>query len=169
MKKIQPSVPATAAAAFHTRAIPAAARRPRRAFTLMEVIIVVALIGTLMVVLVPQFTDLLAGAQEDVEKIKIETNLGGALANYRVRMGSFPSTEEGLQALISPPANGGDKWRGPYVKDNSVLLDQWRQPYQYQYPGTHNPRGYDLWSTGPNRINNDGAGDDIANWDTSAQ
>jgi general secretion pathway protein G len=168
MKKAQPS----AAAATRATRISNGQCRATRAFTLMEVIIVVALIGTLMVVLVPRFTDLLSGAQEDVEKIKIEGTLGGALNNYRVRMGSYPSTEEGLQALLVAPANAGDKWRGPYVEDASTLIDTWGLPYQYQNPGTRNSRGargYDLWSSGPDRTNNEGAGDDITSWKKAVQ
>jgi general secretion pathway protein G len=136
-----------------TQLSPRRCNRVRRAFTLVEIIIVVALIGGLMAILVPQLGDMFGGAQEDLEKTKIETTLGGALIRFKAHMGSYPTTEEGLQALRSAPANGGDRWRGPYVKEDSTLVDTWRRPYQYQCPGTNNPTEYDLWSLGPINAN----------------
>jgi len=81
-------------------------------------------------------------------------------------MGAYPSTSEGLQALITVPAGNADRWRGPYIMvkgdQNKILLDPWGNPYQYRYPGIHNTTGYDLWSKGPD--GRDGTADDIGNW-----
>ena len=78
-------------------------------------------------------------------------------------MGDYPSTAEGLAALIAAPADKADRWHGPYVENNKKLpLDPWKHDYKYAYPGTHNKDGYDLWSTGPDGV--DGTPDDIGNW-----
>jgi general secretion pathway protein G len=139
-------------------------RRARRAFTLVEIIIVVALLGIIMGVLIPNVGSIFEGAKEDLEKQKVEGTLNSALLQYNTHIGSYPSTEEGLQALIAPPAGKAAKWRGPYLKDNSLIRDSWDGPYKYVRPGTHNPRGYDLWSFGPNGRDENGGGDDVPNW-----
>lgn len=133
-------------------------KRARRAFTLVEVVIVVALIGALMAAIVTQMGGIFGDAQEDLERAKIKTNIGGALLRFYAHMGSYPTTDEGLNALLIRPANGGDRWRGPYIKEEA-LTDSWRHPYQYQCPGIHNPTEYDLWSDGP--VN---APKQIGNW-----
>ncbi|MDR0536258.1 MAG: type II secretion system protein GspG [Puniceicoccales bacterium] len=138
--------------------------RRRKAFTLIEIVIVIALIGGLMAVLMGNFSDTFATGQENTESIKIKSKIGGALQIYRAHVGTFPTDEEGgLGALISPPEGSAARWKGPYLKQEE-LLDSWRQPYNYRCPGANNPRSFDLWSNGANRINENGGGDDIANW-----
>jgi len=66
-----------------------------------------------------------------------------------MRMGDYPTTAEGLQALITAPANKADRWNGPYLQENKIPEDPWKRPYQYRYPGTHNKNGYDVYSLGP--------------------
>jgi len=78
---------------------------------------------------------------------------------YRVHTGRYPSTEEGLNALLSPPSDEATNWKGPYVK--KLPNDPWGTPYQYKYPGTRNSATYDIWSYGPD--GKEGA-DDIGNW-----
>jgi general secretion pathway protein G len=87
--------------------------------------------------------------------------LDSALERYNVQMDAYPSTEEGLKALVDKPANDDGKWRGPYVK--MLRPDPWGQPYQYKYPGTHHTTGPDLWATDPDKAN--GAEEaEIGNW-----
>jgi general secretion pathway protein G len=81
-----------------------------------------------------------------------------ALDAFEIDNGRYPTTAEGLQALITPPANTR-AWNGPYIK--SVPTDPWGTPYVYQFPGKHNPANFDLSSYGPDR--NPGR-DDIHNW-----
>lgn len=135
-------------------------RLTRRAFTLIEMVIVIALIATVMGITLYNMNDLFMDAKEDAERIKVTNSLPGALLRFNTHMGRYPTTEEGLQALVRAPQGGDDRWRGPYVKDESALIDAWGNPYQYKFPGTQNPRGFDLWSLGPNKE----AGPIIGNW-----
>jgi len=89
------------------------------------------------------------------------SNIGQALALFEVDCDRFPTTEEGLQALIHAPGNLPG-WKGPYLRQQSVPLDSWQQPYHYRCPGLHNNNFFDLHSYGPD--GQDGGGDDIDNW-----
>ena len=104
-------------------------------------------------------------AKEDIAEIFVTSSMQVPLESYRMDTGSYPSTSEGLQALITAPADKAALWRGPYLtsKDKSkFLIDPWGNPYQYRYPGIHNKNSYDLWSKGPDE--RDGTADDIGNW-----
>lgn len=86
------------------------------------------------------------------------------MMKYRMDLGSFPSQAQGLSALELPPADKAlaAKWQGPYIDSSKELLDPWKQPYHYRFPGLHNPQGYDVWSSGPD--GQSGTADDIGNW-----
>jgi general secretion pathway protein G len=107
---------------------------------------------------------ILGGAQDSVAKTFVRESMKTPLTAYRISLGDYPSTEEGLQALVTAPENKADRWKGPYIDSpgGKLPLDPWGEPYQYRYPGTHNKDGYDLWSKGPDKI--DGTDDDIGNW-----
>ena len=85
-------------------------------------------------------------------------------ADARIDMGDYPSTNEGLAVLLTPPGNAGDKWHGPYIDavGGKLPVDPWGQPYEYRYPGVKNPGGYDLFSKGPDKTAD--TADDIGNW-----
>jgi general secretion pathway protein G len=90
--------------------------------------------------------------------------LEGALERFNIHMDRYPSTDEGLKALVEAPAADEDKkWRGPYI--TQLLTDPWGSPYQYKAPGTHHPTRFDLWSRGADKSDGgEGDGADIGNW-----
>jgi general secretion pathway protein G len=137
-------------------------RRSTRAFTLLEILVVLAIIGLLAGLAVTNLDKLFGGAQTDIARTFVSTSMKMPLTAYRMDMGDYPSTAEGLKALSTVPSNKADRWRGPYVTEGRIPDDPWKEPYQYRYPGTKNKNGYDLWSKGPDK--QDGTADDIGNW-----
>lgn len=135
-----------------------------RAFTLMEILIVLAILGLLVGLSVTKLGGVLDGARINTAKIFINDSMKAPLFTYKMQTGDFPTSEEGLQALLVAPANKADRWQGPYLEVNAgkLPLDPWGEPYMYRFPGTHNKSGYDLWSKGPDKV--DGNDDDIGNW-----
>jgi general secretion pathway protein G len=118
-------------------------------FTLLEILVVVAILGLLIGLVAPAALRQLGGAQVSVARQSIQ-RLGGVLDLYRLDIGSYPMTEQGLQALITRPA-GATAWNGPYLKaEQGPPLDPWNRPYLYRNPSTRPGRDYDLCSRGPN-------------------
>lgn len=126
--------------------------------------VVLAILGLLVAVLVRNVGGNLTRGQEDAASLFVKTTLQSPLTQYRIDMGSYPTTAQGLQALITAPGNASGKWRGPYYESNSgaLPLDPWQRPYEYRYPGTHNKSGFDLFSKGADGVA--GNDDDIGNW-----
>jgi general secretion pathway protein G len=124
-------------------------RRATRAFTLLEILIAIAILGLLVGLAVVDLGHNYTQNQQSVAKLFVQDSIKTPLFTYRIHMGSFPSTSDGLNALITPPANNADNWHGPYLADGKLPLDPWGQPYQYACPGTHNKDSYDVWSKGP--------------------
>ncbi len=143
---------------------PEKSRARRAAFTLFEVLIAVALLALLAGVAVMNADRIFGQNQEQVAKIFVKQSLEVPLTSYKIAMGGYPTTEEGIQALITAPASGAERWRGPYIKADGgkAPVDPWGTPYFYRYPGSHNTDRYDVWSAGPDR--KDGTADDIGNW-----
>ncbi|MBC2592727.1 type II secretion system major pseudopilin GspG [Ruficoccus amylovorans] len=135
-------------------------RKVRRGFTLIEILIVIALIAMLAGASIVALDQLFGGGQESIAQTFVETTGPTALMAYRLNMGGYPTTEQGLAVLRTAPANAGSRWKGPYLKKEP--LDPWGNPYQYRQPGTHNENGYDLWSLGAD--GKEGS-DDIGNWE----
>ena len=136
----------------------------RRAFTLLEVLMVVVIIGILAAIVVPNLFGTLEGAKIDTAKSEVKSGFGGALDLYKMHMGRFPTTDEGLSALLQKPDDdeAAEKWRGPYVKDGTTFKDAWNNNYVYESPGQYNENSYDLSSAGPD--GQEGTDDDITNW-----
>lgn len=135
--------------------------RDARGFTLLEIMVVLAIIGLLVALAVSNLGGAYDNARISTADIFVKQSIKTPLFSYKIAMGDFPSTSEGLQALATPPAGKADRWRGPYVQDGQIPLDPWKRPYQYRYPGTHNKEGYDVWSLGPDGQESE---DDIGNW-----
>jgi general secretion pathway protein G len=140
----------------------------KRAFTLIEIMLVVIIIGILTAMIVPN----IAGRSEQARKVTaqtdIDSNLSAALDLYKLDNGTYPTTEQGLSALLTEPtvAPVPTKWNGPYLKKRKLPKDPWGRDYTYAYPGVHNKEeGYDLSSFG-----NDGveSKDDIVNWEPTS-
>ncbi len=143
-----------------------AIRRDSRGFTLLEILLAVAILGMLVALAITNVDRIFGGAQEDSARLFVTQSLQVPLQSYRTHMGNYPSTAEGLQALVTAPSDKADRWRGPYVTNDSVPLDPWKNPYQYRFPGVRNKTGYDVWSKGPD--GQDGTADDIGNWSSGA-
>ena len=136
-------------------------RRPSEAFTLLEIMVVVAILGILAATIIPQFR----GATDDAKISAAKAHIGeleNAVDRFYLNMDRYPTAEEGLKVLVEAPAGGDSKWRGPYVKQ--VRKDPWGEPYQFRSPGVHNPTSYDLWSRGSDRADGgEGLAADIGN------
>ncbi len=133
-------------------------------FTLLEILVTLAIIGLLAGLAISNSDKIFGQSQETVARIFVRDSLRTAFVRYRMDMGDYPSTNEGLAALIAAPANKADQWHGPYIETpgGRAPTDPWGEPYRYRYPGTKNKGGYDLYSVGPDK--NDGTEDDIGNW-----
>lgn len=134
----------------------------RRAFTLLEVLMVVVIIGVLAAFVVPNFFSAGEKAKKDMTANLIKSGINGTLDLYRMHMGEYP---ESLEQLVTPPddAEIAEKWAGPYVKDLKNLKDSWGNDLIYTFPGRYNETSYDLSSPGANK--KEGDDDDITNWD----
>ena len=135
-----------------------------RGLTLIEILVVVAIIGLLAGLFISNTDKIFGQSQEVVARVFVRDSLKTSLVRYKIDLGSYPTTAEGLNALFTAPANTGTRWRGPYadVSGNTMPLDPWGESYGYRYPGTKNKSSYDLFSKGPDKT--EGTEDDIGNW-----
>ena len=128
----------------------------RKGFTLIELMLVVAIIGILAAMVVPRLTGRNRQAKNAVAKADVETNLPMALDLYELDVGQFPDT---LNALMDNTGGKGD-WKGPYIK--RMPKDPWGREYLYKQPGDHNKYSFDLYSAGAD--GQAGTNDDVKNW-----
>jgi general secretion pathway protein G len=93
-----------------------------------------------------------------------QANFQSALDRYKLDLGRYPTTEQGLTALVTPPSDLPPRatWHGPYLASDAIPPDPWGLDYRYACPGEHRTDGFDLWSAGPDGA--DGTEDDIGNW-----
>jgi general secretion pathway protein G len=115
-----------------------------RGFTLLELLVVIVIIGLLASYVGPKYFAQIGKSEVTVAKAQIE-GLAKALDTYRIDMGQYPKTEEGLASLFVRPAENASKWNGPYL-NKDVPLDPWGHPYQYRNPGSRG--GIDIISYG---------------------
>lgn len=138
-------------------------RTSDKGFTLIEIMLVVIIIGVLAAMVVPNFAGRGEQARRTTAKADIEASLSTGLELYEMDMGAYPSTQEGLTALVQRPSSeNSQEWNGPYLKKKSLPRDPWKRPYVYSFPGTHNKESYDLSSYGPDGIEGT---DDVTNWE----
>lgn len=137
-------------------------RSKRRGFTLLELLVVLVVLGMLFAIMTPQVMNMLSGAKSNSVGLQIET-LGTALHYYKLDVGSYPTTEQGLAALWQKPKDVAT-WRGPYIRKKQHLLDPWGREYLYKYPGRKAP--FDLYSFGADgKEGGSGEDADVGNWD----
>lgn len=116
-------------------------------FTLLEILVVIMILGLLIGLVAPAALRQLGGARVSIAKQSIE-RLASVLDMYRLDNAGYPSTEDGLQALVARPS-AAPNWNGPYVKADAPPLDAWNHPYVYRNPSSRPGHEYDLCSLGP--------------------
>ncbi|MBK1707557.1 MULTISPECIES: type II secretion system major pseudopilin GspG [Marichromatium] len=131
-------------------------------FTLVELLVVLAILGLLAGVVGPQVMKFLDSSKSKTAKLQVDS-LAATLDLYRLEVGRYPSTSEGLEALVRNTADL-DTWNGPYLTKGEVPTDPWGNPYHYRFPGEHG--GFDLWTFGAdNREGGEGESADLHSWD----
>ncbi len=137
-------------------------RRSRQAgFTLIELLVVLVILGLLAGLVGPRILSYLGGARADSARLQIE-NFKSALDLYAIDVGGYPTTAQGLKALMANPG-GVRGWNGPYLRSNALPEDPWGGAYNYRAPGQHG--AFDLYSLGADKREG-GSGDDadITSW-----
>jgi general secretion pathway protein G len=131
-----------------------------RAFTLVELLLVLVILGILAALVLPRFGGITQRGRVTAAATQIST-FKTALNNFEVDMGYYPPGKSGLDALIHQPRDAKN-WHGPYLDSDAVPKDPWGNDYIYECPGRHNPSSFDVMSAGPD--GRTGTEDDICNW-----
>ena len=130
-----------------------------KGFTLVEILLVVVIIGALVAMVMPR----LAGRSEQARvaacRADINANIATGLKLYELDNGAYPTSGEGLNALLVKPSSAIN-WNGPYLERKPI--DPWRREYQYKSPGDQRPQDYDLYSLGKDGQE---SADDVTNWE----
>ena len=138
------------------------ARGRRSAFTLVEFIVVMVIIGILATLIVPRFFSKVGKANQAVAKGNI-ASLEQIILHFQGDCGRLPTEQEGLGALLQPPSDVKGKWDGPYVKPKDIV-DPWGVEYIYRCPGQRN-KDFDLFSLGADKQEGgEGENADVGNW-----
>lgn len=131
-------------------------------FTLLELLVVLGIIAMLAGIVGPQVMKHLGESKTKAAKVQVE-DFSAALDMYKLDMGKYPTSEQGLQALIEAP-EGSKRWNGPYLKKAKMPVDPWLNEYHYASPGTHGK--FDLFTYGADdKEGGEGEDQDINNWD----
>ena len=141
---------------------PLTSRARHAGMTLIEILVVLTLIGVVLGIVGTNYLGKSEQAKAKAAKIEIE-QIGQALDLFKLELGRYPTTSEGLQALVAAPS-GLSNWAGPYWKKSTTPKDPWGHEYKYQSPGTHGP--YDIVSLGADGVEGgEGANKDIVKWE----
>ena len=136
-------------------------RAAEAGFTLVELLVVLVILVLLASLVGPRVVGYLGTSRVKTAKVQIES-LGSAIELYRIDNGRYPTTDEGLKALVQAPP-GVDSWKGPYLTKKDVPNDPWNRPYNYRAPGQHGP--FDIFSLGAdNQLGGTGENEDITSW-----
>lgn len=139
----------------------ASARLGDSGFTLLELLVVLAILGLLAAVVGPQVLRYLGSSKTQAAAVQSK-NIVAALNLYKLDVGNYPTKDEGLNALMKAPPSA-PFWNGPYLPDAGALVDPWRNPYQIKVPGDHGE--VDVYSLGSdNAPGGSGEAKDIGNW-----
>ena len=136
-------------------------RRQRHGFTLIELLLVLVILTTLTAIVLPKLSGRSKEAKVTAAKTQI-SQLEVALDSFEIELSRYPTTVEGLRALVEKPSSDSEAWKQPYLRRQEIPKDPWGNDYVYRYPGQSNELGYDLSSYGPD--GKQGGGDDIVNW-----
>ena len=138
--------------------------RATSGFTLIEILVVIVVIAILATLVAPNVFQHVGTAKTTTAKSQIEM-LSSALDAYRLDTGAYPTTQQGLQALMElPTTDPPTNWRGPYLR-KAVPLDPWNHMYVYLAPGEVNPKGFDLISYGADgKLGGEGEDADVVSW-----
>lgn len=120
-------------------------REGEQGFTLVEMLVVITIIGLIMALVGPRVLNYLSESKVKTARIQIES-FSSALDLFYLDNGRYPTSAEGLPALVQRPSNSSS-WNGPYIKTATVPADPWGRPYRYRSPGDHAP--YEITSLGP--------------------
>ena len=137
-------------------------RSSKRGFSLIEILIVIALIAVIATLAIGNIGKIFGGQQEKVASIFVNQTVKLGFTAYKIDVGSYPNTEEGIGALAKAPAGEATRCKGPYI--DKLPADPWGKAYQYRFPGSKNingSSGYDIWSLGEDGTE---SADDIGNW-----
>jgi general secretion pathway protein G len=143
--------------------------RQTRGFTLIEIMAVVLIIGLLSTLVGLAIFPQIDKSRVNTTRAQIKM-LDAALETYRMDNAKFPTSEQGLEALITEPEGVINYQPGGYLRERRIPDDAWGNPYQYESPGQHNKHSYDLWSHGADgSAGGEGVDADIGNWAEDAQ
>jgi general secretion pathway protein G len=137
-------------------------RKSKRGFTLIELLVVLVILGLLAGIVGPQVMKYVGSSKTKAARLQIE-DLSAGFDLYRLEVGRYPTTEEGLAALVKKPV-GAENWNGPYLRKKVVPKDPWGFAYHLRVPGEHGP--FDLYSLGAdNAEGGDGENQDVVSWE----
>ena len=131
----------------------------RCGFTLIELMLVVIIIGALVAMVMPRLAGRGEQARVSAATADVQANIATALKMYELDNGAYPSSSEGLNALLSQPGSANN-WSGPYLEKKPI--DPWGREYKYKCPGDHRSSDYDLYSLGRDGVE---SADDVKNWE----
>jgi general secretion pathway protein G len=131
-------------------------------FTLIELLVVLSIIGLLAGLVGPQVMKHLGGSRTKAALVQIQ-DLSAALDMYKLDVGRYPTSEQGLSALVEKPADV-KRWNGPYLRKNTLPKDPWSQEYAYKHPGDHGD--FDIYSLGADGSEGgEGEDSDVVSWE----
>lgn len=137
-------------------------KNKQEGFTLLELLVVLGIIALLAGIVGPQVMKHMGTSKIKAATVQI-ADLSAALDMYKLDVGRYPTTEQGLQALIEKPGDV-NRWNGPYLRKSKIPLDPWQNAYRYVFPGEHG--SFDLFSFGADgKEGGDGEDQDIVSWE----